>query len=190
MAERENEKRLDELLDSFLARYSDAQPRPGFQTRLLANLRTRSAVHSRITNPGLSRLLWAAATATVLIAVTLTVYFLRVADLPEAPTIRAAGVPVLPAGSGVVLPPGTQHSGKRHKSLQKSPTAVVAEVRQQVFPSPEPLSEQEQLLLRYLARTPKEEVAAQSRSDEPAEGPEPLVPQVQQFLGTETRSTR
>src|SRR5215470_15520245 len=115
MAERENEKRLDELLDSLLAGYSDAQPRPGLQTRLLANLRTRSAVDSRITNPGLNRLLWAAATATVVIAVALTIYFLRVADLPEAPTIRAAGVPVLPAGRGVIPPPGTQQSRNIHE---------------------------------------------------------------------------
>ncbi|HZI55538.1 MAG TPA: hypothetical protein VFF39_02120, partial [Verrucomicrobiae bacterium] len=39
--------------------------------------------------------------------------------------------------------------------------------RPQVFPTPTPLSEQEQLLLHYVARTPREEVVAQSHPDEP-----------------------
>ena len=43
------------------------------------------------------------------------------------------------------------------------------EVRQQVFPSPSPLSEQEKLLLRYLSRTPREELVAQSHPDPPDE---------------------
>jgi hypothetical protein len=39
--------------------------------------------------------------------------------------------------------------------------------RPAIFPTPTPLSEQEQLLLLYLARTPREEVVAQSHPDEP-----------------------
>jgi hypothetical protein len=39
--------------------------------------------------------------------------------------------------------------------------------RPAVFPTPTPLSEQEQLLLRYYAGTPREEVIAQSHPDEP-----------------------
>jgi hypothetical protein len=39
--------------------------------------------------------------------------------------------------------------------------------RPAVFPTPTPLSEQEKLLLSYVAGTPREEVIAQSHPDEP-----------------------
>jgi len=45
----------------------------------------------------------------------------------------------------------------------------VAEVKQEVFPSPTPLTEQEKLLLQYLRKTPREEVVAQSHPDKPVE---------------------
>ena len=41
MADQEKDKRIDEMLDSLLANYSAAEPRPGLETRILANLRER-----------------------------------------------------------------------------------------------------------------------------------------------------
>src|ERR1041385_220905 len=39
MADQEKDKQMDEMLDSLLANYSSAEPRPGLETRILANLR-------------------------------------------------------------------------------------------------------------------------------------------------------
>jgi hypothetical protein len=39
--------------------------------------------------------------------------------------------------------------------------------RPPIFPTPVPLSEQEQLLLRYVAGTPQQELIAQSHPEEP-----------------------
>src|SRR6185437_5251177 len=41
MADQEKDKRMqiDDMLDSLLANYSSAEPRPGLETRILANLR-------------------------------------------------------------------------------------------------------------------------------------------------------
>ena len=69
------------------------------------------------------------------------------------------------------------------------PIAVV-DVRLEVFPAPTPLSDQERLLMQYLASTPKEEVAAQSHSDKPEETLEAPVPQSLEFIGTETQGNR
>jgi len=190
MVEREDKRNVDELLDALLAVYSDAQPRPGFQTRLLANLRVSPQAESKLNVKHAIRYLWAAATAAVLSAVSLTIYFSRTAALPEAPKIKAVGIPVLPANDRAIPGNKSPRPRKPHETVQKNFEAAVAEVRQQVFPTPTPLSEQERLLLRYLAGTPKEEVAIQSRSDEPVEGPEQLVPQVQQFPAVEKYSTR
>jgi hypothetical protein len=48
----------------------------------------------------------------------------------------------------------------------------VIAIKQDVFPSPSPLSEQEKLLFRYLARTPRAEIIAQSHPDPEDEGEE------------------
>jgi hypothetical protein len=45
--------------------------------------------------------------------------------------------------------------------------ALALNQRPAIFPTPTPLSEQEKLLLSYLAGTPREEVVAQSHPDEP-----------------------
>ena len=187
MADKRNEN-LDELLDSLLAGYSDAQPRPGFQTRLRATLQANPGFQPSLSAQKRKLWLWAAA-FSAFAAVMLAIYFALTPALPDVPKIKVANVPV-PGPSETFVPP---HKPMRVQKM-RPPVAengqAVAEIRQQVFPSATPLSEQEQLLLRYLARTPKEELAAQSRSDEPSEGPELLVPRVQQFLGIETHSTR
>ena len=48
----------------------------------------------------------------------------------------------------------------------------VSAIKQDVFPSPSPLSEQEKLLFRYLAHTPRAEIIAQSHPDPQDEGEE------------------
>ncbi|HSK44407.1 MAG TPA: hypothetical protein VLA83_11035, partial [Candidatus Binatia bacterium] len=39
MADQEKDREMDEMLDSLLANYSSAEPRPGLEARILANLR-------------------------------------------------------------------------------------------------------------------------------------------------------
>src|SRR5262249_57257448 len=54
-----------------------------------------------------------------------------------------------------------------HAPRQLENSALALNRRPQIFPTPTPLSEQEQLLLRYVAGTPREELIAQSHPDEP-----------------------
>ena len=78
---------------------------------------------------------------------------------------RSSGPPTRAgvARDGVEAPPAVH--------ANKTPGPVIAmiapDIRQEVFPSPAPLSEQERLLLGYLAGTPQEEVIAQSRQERP-----------------------
>lgn len=181
----DQEKQLDPLLDSLLANYADAQPRPGFETRLLAALREPK--------PRLRfGWLWAGAAAMVTAAAVFAVYHSRLAELPPPPRIEAARPPVF--ARPVFSPPETVvvRGTTRHPvKLQFEPPALVSDagVRQEVFPTPIPLSEQERLLLRYLAGTPRDEVAAHAREDQPAES-EPVRPQSQRLNGTEFNGTR
>src|SRR5205807_1861717 len=73
MAEQDKNRDLDNLLDSLLASYSDAQPRPGLETRIMAQLRTETA--RKKSNRWSLSWMWAGAAATVLaLAVVLMIY--------------------------------------------------------------------------------------------------------------------
>jgi hypothetical protein len=185
MADQTDEKELDELLDSLLAAYSDAQPRLGFRTRLLANLQAGTRFEVKVGGGKRKWLCIGAAAATL--AAILAIYFNRPPDLPGPPRVEVPSMPTLRPHQVVV--PFAKRLPTRIAPRETSVLAVT-EIRQPVFPTPMPLSGQERLLLRYLAGTPREEVLIQSRSDEPPEGPQPLGPQVQQFSGTEILNTR
>jgi len=159
MADQEKDQHLDAMLDSLLADYSSAEPRPGFETRILATVRSqrqkRKLMLGWIFAGGL-------ATASAVIAITLSQR-----TLPELPAIITTATPV-PA----IVRPEVEvvHSTTRIKPrAAQAPTPEVAEVKQEVFPSPTPLTDQEKLLLQYLRATPRAEVVAQSHPDKPVE---------------------
>ena len=160
MAEQKQDQHLDEMLDSLLADYSSAEPRPGFETRILATVRSqrrrRKLTFGWIFAGGL-------AIASAVIAITLN----HQMTLPEPPAIVTAttSVPAIVRPATEVVRSATRNTRPASQAL----TQEVAEVKQEVFPSPTPLTEQEKLLLQYLRATPREEVVAQSHPDKPVE---------------------
>jgi hypothetical protein len=197
MSERENQQDINGLIDSLLAEYSNVDARPGMETRILATLRAESSAQ-----PGrLGWWRWILAGAGAL-AVTVAVFgiYISIPPLPAPPKISAVGPPRLPgppARSGVIAaathrtltrPRGTVQTQRGDERV----AASVESVRQEVFPTPTPLSDQERLLFRYLASTPQREIIAQSHSDEPA-APMPFSPlalPLPQFFTTEGQSIR
>lgn len=177
----DQEEQLDHLLDSLLANYADAEPRPGFETRLMAAVRERKQS---------SRLgwLWAFCAATATAIAVFGIYYSQSWQLPQPPSIEAAKPPVLPPVGSVPIPDAGRHL--RKPTLGPAPLVSTVDVRQEVFPTPVPLSEQERLMLQYLRRTPREEVAVHAREDEPPEKTDPLRPESQRLSGTESFSTR
>src|SRR5215470_17794044 len=89
MADLEKEKHLDELLDSLLATYSDVQPRPGLQTRVLTNLRLNSPKKNSYA------WLWTIITVGGLALAVIAIYFSKVTPLPESPRIQRAESPAV-----------------------------------------------------------------------------------------------
>ena len=177
----DEEQQLDHLLDSLLANYADAEPRPGFETRLMAALREPKQ-SSRF------GWLWAFCTATAAAIAVFGIYYSQLWQLPQPPSIEAAKPPVLPAIRPFLVPKATRHLQKG--AVEPASLVSTVEVRQEVFPTPVPLSEQERLLLHYLAGTPRSEVAVHAHEDESAEGMEPVKPQSQRLNGTEVYSTQ
>jgi hypothetical protein len=179
MADRDEEQKLDELLDSMLREYSAVEPRPGLETRILANLREVQA--KRRSWSILSAWAWGGAAVTAVLIAALMFHLVRPAVQPPATRVEEATTsPVPPAPVNAAGSNETERSHARLTHRVRPPDIrTVADNRPDVFPTPAPLSEQEQLLLRYLAGTPKEELIAQSRPDEP---PEESIPDDQSAL--------
>jgi hypothetical protein len=170
MADQEKDKQMDEMLDSLLAAYSSAEPRPGLETRILANLRDAKSREAKSAAWNF-KWLWAgmaAAVVLIIIAVALIGGKHRIVTptvvqtqqpAPSQPEIQRSA----PVRAGNVPRP----RAPRATQVQNVNATLALNQRPQVFPTPAPLSEQEQLLLRYVAGTPREEVVAQSHPDEP-----------------------
>jgi hypothetical protein len=169
MADREKDRQLDEKFDSLLADYSAVEPRPGLQARILANLRE---AEGREVSPGWWNVKWlwaGAAVAAIIMAAILIIGRRNLA--PPGKTVVQVGQPVPNQPEVQRTSPPTATAVPRHRktfveSRPQNATLAWSE-RPQVFPTPTPLSEQEKLLLRYFASTPREEVIAQSHPDEP-----------------------
>src|SRR5436309_3522178 len=84
MAEQDNAKHLEQMLDSLLSSYSDAQPRPGLETRVLASVRAEAEKQK---SPGWRYLwMWAGAAAAVLMVAAMVVMSQRERTVPPQPT--------------------------------------------------------------------------------------------------------
>ena len=171
MIDPEKDKQMDEMLDSMLANYSAAEPSPGLETRILANLREaekKEAPHGWWN----FKWIWAGAVAAaIIVAAVLISGRHRVA--PPTNVVVRTSQPVPPTRRIQPHAPTTHHETARiHRRKPSTPTlpqnaTLALRDRPAVFPTPTPLSEQEKLLLSYVAGTPREEMIAQSHPDEP-----------------------
>jgi hypothetical protein len=163
MADQDKEKQLDDLLDSLLSHYASAEPRPGLETRVLASIRqARRAEKVRWMGLGWW---WAVGAVTVVVTAALIVFssYGGRSHPVKKQIQRAAQQRTIPAPKGDFGPGRAIGRSVKHPRRQ----VHLAEVKKEVFPTPAPLSQQEKLLLRYLAGTPRQEVQAQSHPDPP-----------------------
>jgi hypothetical protein len=166
-----NNDALDRELDTALAKFTAGEPRAGLEDRVLANLRAQQA---QVTERPWWR--WPASAAlTAAIVVTL---FL--AWRPESPVQKIASNPSatkqIDGHAGTKVDDGGNGATQLHaagSARHFKPRAVIHSVRVaspapklDQFPSPQPLSEQERILARYIANYPEQAaLVAQARAD-------------------------
>jgi hypothetical protein len=172
MADREKDKQIDEMLDSLLASYSSVEPRPGLETRILANL--RAAAEKKGSN-GWWNLKWiwvgAVAAATIIVAVLMNE---GQPVTPPTNVVVKTGQPVPLPEIRASLRAASPEIAKAHRRKTSPATrqkaALASSGRPANFPTPVPLSEQERLMFTYLENTPREVVVAQiPRNDDQKE---------------------
>lgn len=162
----DNDRFVDELLDSALAQHRDAEPRPGLEGRIVAHVRAAGQQSSK------TRKLWMAVAATAAAVVALVA--IRVANRTHslAPQTSQA-VNAVPAPSPTetlkvntertpaagtatkVVEPKRKVRGER-KPLRR----VQAHHWPSQFPTPAPLTAEEKALVRYVQETPPQVLAA------------------------------
>ena len=170
MADQEKDRQTDEMLDSLLANYSSAEPRPGLETRILANL--REAEQKTPQGWWNFKWIWAGAVAAaVVIAMVLVNVRHRVTPPTNtvAKTISPAPQPEIQPDTPIVRTETVRIHRRKPSAVPTSQHSATLALNQRpaVFPTPTPLSEQERLLLQYYTRTPREELIAQSHPDDP-----------------------
>ncbi len=169
MTDHDKDRHLDEILDSLLSTYSSAEPRPGLENRILANVQNAGEAGPTWWN---FKWLWAGAVvAAAIIVAALLIGGHRRVDVPEKKVVQTPQ----PAPQQPAVQPSLPKAASNAEVRQPKPpvpsqphnVSLALSERPPIFPTPTPLSEQEQLLLRYFAGTPREEVVAQSHPDEP-----------------------
>lgn len=154
---------LDRLLDAALNQYGAVQPREGLESRILARLRSQSAEPAR-------RAWWRWFTAAATVAALAVI--ISMASRPHAkpqPSVAQHPSVRLPAPN-LAAPseprPAMQRPKRRWHAARDTQVAQALPKLDQ-FPSPQPLSEQEKLLARYVAVYPKQAaLLAKLRSEE------------------------
>jgi len=170
MADQEKDKQMDEMLDSLLANYSSAEPRPGLESRILAGL-NESAQKEGSHGWWNFKWFWVGAVAAAIIIAAVLINGRRHVAPPSNAVVKNSQ-PVLRPEIQLHAPTQREETTRiyRRKTSAHMPeqnTALALNQRPAIFPTPTPLSEQERLLLRYMAGTQREEVIAQSHPDEP-----------------------
>lgn len=172
MADQKKNKQMqiDDMLDSLLANYSLAEPRPGLEARILANL--REAEKEAPQGWWNFKWLWTGAVmAAIVVAAVLINGRHRVAP-PTNVVVKTTQPAPQPEIQHHAPAARVEIAGIHRRKPSTVPTTqqnvtLALRERPAVFPTPTPLSEQEKLLLSYVAGTPREEVIAQSHPDEP-----------------------
>jgi hypothetical protein len=174
----ENSER-DRGLDAALTRYAAVEPRPGLEQRVLANLRTEQQLHAARGWRGWRALAALAVACSIAVISASLLTKSKVFNPATAsgsasregvandsrPGVAAqsnVGKPALESGSLHERAQSTGHAKgavANHFALHESPHAETADEvapKLERFPAPEPLSEQEKLLVRFVEDDPQE----------------------------------
>ena len=152
MGRKDKEILIDQLLDAALKEYGVTEPRPGLEGRILANLRaegSHAAPRTWLRRPVLL------AVATMLL--TGITAFLKTRDT-NRPLATGNHLAVPAVKEGTRAPQNQSRVLSASRAHYRGKSVVASAPRLEQFPSPQPLSKQEELLARYIEQFPREAV--------------------------------
>ena len=152
--ESRDKERVDAWLDGALKQYGEAEPRAGLEGRITANLQAASA---HVTEKRNWWLVWVTVAASI--AITGAIFIAsgdkdaqkKAVAVQQSP-VTEAKTPVA-ANTAPVVPVSTSSRPRRRQAMRVVRTS---EPRRAQFPTPRPLTEQEQMLVSYVEEQPEE----------------------------------
>jgi hypothetical protein len=150
-----SEDELDHSLDAALTKYAAVEPRVGLEERILASMRAQPT--GIVERAGWH---WGFATAVALVAVAAFLAW-RTTGPPHPVLVnhRTVETQPVPTHAARVAKSTKETKLSQGRSLKKqtrlsSATTVAADPKLEVFPSPQPLSEEELALAQYVRNFP------------------------------------
>jgi hypothetical protein len=175
IAPQSGEQGVDRELDIVLAKYASIEPRAGLEHRVLANLRAER-------QPVLQLWSWRrTAVAAVLTVIVATALSWRSGKPGPSTTVRRPRMTAssIPQNDQSPASAGAEENGSHPSTVFDRPSmrrpkpsvvvsaAAAVQPKLDQFPSPCPLSEQEQILMNYVAKYPETAaLIAQARTEE------------------------
>jgi hypothetical protein len=167
-----NSDTLDHQLDAALSKFAAVEPRAGLENRILVNLRIERerAERSWWRWPMIAGL----AAAVIVVVLSLAWRSGKPRNIAVHPSTSKqandhSGTQVATKGGSGPIRPHERTSPKRDSphAVRRQVAAVAAAPKLARFPSPQPLSEQEKILARYVTKYPEHAaLIAQARTEE------------------------
>jgi hypothetical protein len=168
----DNDRFVDELLNSAMAHNRDEEPRAGLEGRILAHVRATATARSAAKK---AWRLWAAAAATAAVLVLAAIFAANHVHRSVPQTSQAANTaPVAPPAETLKA-----NSETAAASVTKAvePTQIARRVRKPLrhveahhwpsqFPTPAPLTPEQRALVQYVQQTPPQVLAASTLKPE------------------------
>ena len=173
---------LDLLLDSALRTYADPGPEPGLNQRVLARLaETRLVEKASATSAPRRRWLpWAIALPLAAALALLFLWLPKTTPPPPnhaqlAPNSKRSTIAAVPAKPPTAMPAAASRRSvnRLHPHAHSAPQIAGTQTlpKQDIFPTPQPLTPEEQALIDLAGRTPAKElqalIDAQNQLDKP-----------------------
>jgi len=155
------EENLERELDAALARYASVEPRDGLEQRVLANLHAREGRTRRF-----GSLHWVAVGFVLASLAALLIWARARQAVPLSPSSQPAQHEMASAGSQARASAATEtpsernlmndHTRRSYLTRRNALGNADAIPKLAQFPAPEPLTEQEKLLIEFVKQDPRE----------------------------------
>lgn len=150
---------LDRILDAALTRYAAVEPRVGLEDRILANLRSEQ---ERVPVRAGRMWIWglvAIAAMVILVALTFTrerhARPVLVKETPSAVQVRPSDTQLEDRGASGVPKVSAIQPAHTHRARSVVATTLLPAPKLDQFPSPQPLTEEEKVLVGYIEHNPE-----------------------------------